>query len=407
MATDSVSAHVAAQQKKWEEYLAKHAVEKIYRDMTAEMIADQPESPVKFMYAYLAKNYPEVTAGADGGGAPAAAVPTSTSDGVQTDAAAGDDDCYGSDEEGSDDDDNDYADFIPAKPVDKTKKRGSIVAEKVEVADDWVPPNYEKPEADVKFVAEILPRLFFLSGLTRKEINVLVSAMQEVKFDAGTAIIEQGAEGDMFYIVKDGICDIDVEGVGKVMELPCPSKEDPDVLRRYFGELALLYDAPRAATVRARDAVTCFALDRKTFKSILQDTATKQRLLYGEFLAGVPLFKGLAQDSLNSLCDSLMAKDFDEGDVVIKEGDTGNDFYIIETGTAECTQNIAGNEVSVCPTLGSGAFFGELALLKDAPRAATVTAASKLATVRVDRPTFKRMIGDLATIKKDYTMPAN
>ena len=46
MATDSVSAHVAAQQKKWEEYLAKHAVEKIYRDMTAEMIAEQPESPV-------------------------------------------------------------------------------------------------------------------------------------------------------------------------------------------------------------------------------------------------------------------------------------------------------------------------------------------------------------------------
>ena len=45
MATDSVSAHVAAQQKKWEEYLAKHAVEKIYRDMTAEMIAEQPESP--------------------------------------------------------------------------------------------------------------------------------------------------------------------------------------------------------------------------------------------------------------------------------------------------------------------------------------------------------------------------
>ena len=47
MATDSVSAHVAAQQKKWEEYLAKHAVEKIYRDMTAEMIAEQPESPAR------------------------------------------------------------------------------------------------------------------------------------------------------------------------------------------------------------------------------------------------------------------------------------------------------------------------------------------------------------------------
>lgn len=72
-------------------------------------------------------------------------------------------------------------------------------------------------------------------------------------------------------------------------------------------------------------------------------------------------------------------------------------------GTCECTQNISGSEVSVCPTLGAGAFFGELALLKDAPRAASVTAASALATLRIDRPTFKRMIGDLAAIKKDYS----
>ena len=46
-AADSVTAHVAAQQKKWEEYLSKHGVEKIYRDMTAEMIAHQPDKPVR------------------------------------------------------------------------------------------------------------------------------------------------------------------------------------------------------------------------------------------------------------------------------------------------------------------------------------------------------------------------
>ena len=116
----------------------------------------------------------------------------------------------------------------------------------------------------------------------------------------------------------------------------------------------------------------------------------------------MPLFKGFAQDKLNNLCDSLAAKDFDEGDVIMKEGDHGDDFYIIESGTAECTQSINGADVSVCPTLGSGAFFGELALLKDAPRAATVTASSKLSTVRIDRATFKRMIGDISSIKKDY-----
>ena len=153
------------------------------------------------MYAYLAKNYPEVTAGE---AAAAEAAP------AEAEAEGGEEEPY--DSELEEDDDEDYADFIPAKPVDKTKKRGSIVSEKVEVADDWKPPAYEKPEADTKFVAEILPKLFFLSGLTRKEIGVLVGAMKEITFEAGTPIIKQGEEGDMFYIVKEGICDIDVVG---------------------------------------------------------------------------------------------------------------------------------------------------------------------------------------------------
>ena len=71
MAEDSVSAHVAQQQKKWEEYLAAHGVEKLYRDMTAELIATMPGSPVKFMYEYLAKHYPEVLEG-EAAAAPAA-----------------------------------------------------------------------------------------------------------------------------------------------------------------------------------------------------------------------------------------------------------------------------------------------------------------------------------------------
>ena len=130
------------------------------------------------MYAYLAKNYPEVTAGEAGGAAPPAA-DEPAADGAEEEAY---------DSELEEDDDEDYADFIPAKPVDKTKKRGSIVSEKVEVADDWKPPVYDKPDADTKFVTDILPKLFFLSGLTRKELGVLVGAMKEIPFAPGAGM---------------------------------------------------------------------------------------------------------------------------------------------------------------------------------------------------------------------------
>ena len=71
MAEDSGSARGAQQQKRWEEYLAAHGVEKLYRDMTAELIATMPESPATLMYGYLAKHYPEVLEG-EAAAAPAA-----------------------------------------------------------------------------------------------------------------------------------------------------------------------------------------------------------------------------------------------------------------------------------------------------------------------------------------------
>ena len=201
-------------------------------------------------------------------------------------------------------------------------------------------------------------------------------AMSPISFEAGAEIVRQGAEGDMFYIVESGTCDIAVAGVGNVMEIPCASKEDATVERRYFGELALLYDAPRAATVSARDAVKTWGLDRVTFKSILQDSASKMRLLYFKFLEQVPLFQNVDASEkthlLQTLCDSLKAVDYVAGDVVIKEGDEGEEFFLIESGTAEATQTAEdGAQVSVCPTYSAGAFFGELALLSENRRAAT------------------------------------
>ena len=396
---DSVTSHVSTQQKKWESYLAEHGIEKIYKEITAEMISQQPAKPIKFMYDYLKQHYPDEVCEEEK--KTSAPQPAPVENAVEEPPE--------DDEDEDEDDEADYAEFIEVKPVDKNKKRGSVLAERVVVDESWAPPVYEKPEDKAAFLAEMLPKLFFLAGLTRKEIAVLVRAMKPMEFQPGTEIITQGAEGDMFYVVEDGVCDIEVAGVGKVMEIPCPSKEDPTQLRRYFGELALLYDAPRAATVKARDVVKTWGLDRKTFKSILQDTAAKQRLLYGDFLKKVPLFHNVgANDSLHkekfidTLCQSLKAVDYQKGDVVITEGEAGNDFFIIESGQAECTRRVGDNDVPVCPTLTSGSFFGELALLKDEPRAATVRALTELAVVKIDRATFKRMIGNIGEIYKSY-----
>ena len=71
---------------------------------------------------------------------------------------------------------------------------------------------------------------------------------------------------DRFYVIKAGVCAIEVEGVGKVKEIPSGG---------YFGELALLYDAPRSASVRATTDVTCYALDQGTFNGLIERCTAK------------------------------------------------------------------------------------------------------------------------------------
>jgi len=217
-------------------------VEKIFRDMTSELITAQPAAPVEFMINFLRKNY----------------LPADAKESLSEPLGAKDDEYKdeGKSDDSSEDDEDDYADYVEPAPKKPMAKRYSIAAPKVTVKTSWAPPVFEKTPEQAKFLTSILSGIFFIKALTRKEIAILVAAMKEIAYSDGDDLIKQGAEGDMFYIVESGSCNVSVEGVGKVNTIPCPSKEDPSVERRYVGELALLYDAPRNATVTADGAVT-------------------------------------------------------------------------------------------------------------------------------------------------------
>ena len=170
---------------------------------------------------------------------------------------------------GTDDDDDDCVEFVPrAVAPGKVVKRNSVVCSVVKVAEDYKPPVIPKSDAECAFLNAALRELVFLKELNDDEFTVFVMAMQKKDFEDKAELIKQGAEGDLFYIIESGKCEIFVEGVGKVMDIPTAEG------RKFFGELALLYDAPRAATVVATGgAVSTWTLDRLTFKSILTTKA--------------------------------------------------------------------------------------------------------------------------------------
>lgn len=90
-------------------------------------------------------------------------------------------------------------------------------------------------------------------------------------------------------------------------------------------------------------------------------------------LARVPLFSGLAQRDRERLAKAMKERTWAAGEVVIEEGKGGVGFWVVESGTA--TVSVAGEKVG---ELAAGDHFGEIALLDEGPRSATVTADSEL-----------------------------
>ena len=113
--------------------------------------------------------------------------------------------------------------------------------------------------------------------------------MREVRLRRGETVIRQGEKGDEFFVVDQG--EVDCSRVSR-------QGEEPKFLKTYcpgegFGELALLYNAPRAATlVCAQDSVL-FALDRQTFNHVVRDGTVKMRQRFEELIDRIELLSSL------------------------------------------------------------------------------------------------------------------
>jgi cAMP-dependent protein kinase regulator len=112
--------------------------------------------------------------------------------------------------------------------------------------------------------------------------------------------------------------------------------------------------------------------------------------VYRTYLMQVPTFHACTSAQVDELIQLAQGRAVDPGEVLVREGDTGNEFFVI--GTGEVTVSRDGKEIA---RLGPGEFFGELALFDEAPRNATVTATTGTTVVTVGRDAFQKLLGDL------------
>ncbi|KAI8143474.1 cAMP dependent protein kinase regulatory subunit [Fennellomyces sp. T-0311] len=235
---------------------------------------------------------------------------------------------------------------------------------------------------------------FLFKSLDDDQVVHVINAMAEKKISNSTTVIEQGAEGDFYYIVESGTFDCFIK-----------QGEQTNKVTSYgpgggFGELALMYNAPRAATIIATSEAVLWALDRITFRSILMDSTARKRRMYEQFLSEVPILRSLKTYERHKIADALEPVQFDDQEVVMREGDVGQNFYLIEDGEAifyKAAEDGTQNEVN---RSSKGDYFGELALLHDNPRAATVVACGRLKCVTLGKKAFTRLLGPVMDILK-------
>ncbi len=233
----------------------------------------------------------------------------------------------------------------------------------------------------------------------RDEVEEALGKGQLTAFAAGAELIREGDKADAFYVLVSG--EVDVVRWSSTLKTLHPGD--------YFGEAGLLADAPRNATVRARGAVQALVLDRALFLELIASSD----LVADEIarLAKRRHFAALLSESIAKLEPAAVEAALSEftsrtvgaGEVVFREGDAPDRFYLVRSGAVTVTRKDEGRD-EVVATLGPGRYFGEIGLLTGLPRTATITAAADTELLGLDRPAFVKLLELSGGAKADVAL---
>uniref|UniRef100_A0A8C9IXS5 Protein kinase cAMP-dependent type I regulatory subunit beta n=1 Tax=Piliocolobus tephrosceles TaxID=591936 RepID=A0A8C9IXS5_9PRIM len=275
-------------------YVQLHGIQQVLKDCIVHLCISKPERPMKFLREHFEKLEKEENR----------QILARQKSNSQSDSH---------DEEVSP---------TPPNPVVKARRRRGGVSAEVYTEEDAVsyvrkviPKDYKTMTA----LAKAISKNVLFAHLDDNERSDIFDAMFPVTHIAGETVIQQGNEGDNFYVIDQGEVDVYVNGewVTNISE------------GGSFGELALIYGTPRAATVRAKTDLKLWGIDRDSYRRILMGSTLRKRKMYEEFLSKVSILESLEKWERLTVADALEPVQFEDGEKIVVQGEPGDDFYII------------------------------------------------------------------------------
>lgn len=261
------------------------------------------------------------------------------------------------------------------------------------------------PEQDLSGpVIELVRATALFGDLPEQAIRQLSKAFRLVNMEAGDTIVSEGESGDRFYLIQAGIALVTKQGEFEEEVVGHLFPGD------YFGELALLYNVPRNATVRCTTDMTVLELPQGAFDHLLRHSLTAAAgigigIEMRQFLRQIPLFASFGPQKLTQLLSLLQPVVYEEGSIIVAKGETGDRFYLVKSGEV-VVLNEAEEDMEHRAILGPGEYFGEIGLLRDIPRTATIRAASNVELMVLDRRDFEKLVSGHEPATKYLNMVA-
>jgi cytochrome P450/CRP-like cAMP-binding protein len=237
------------------------------------------------------------------------------------------------------------------------------------------PRNLSAVSISVSLESELETALPGLN-LSPEELKHFADGVVRKAYSPGAVIIRQGREANEFYVVVEGVAEVERED-------PQGHREQVAVIGpgEYFGEIGLLHGIPRTATVRAgTGGVVVLGIGRDLFTHMVAEydlvsneiaRMAQRRVMVNQLVKAVP---GLTRQAMTAVSSHLARRRFAPGEIVIRQGDAADNFYIIVTGEAEVVNHHSRGDDIVLGHLGPGEYFGEIGILHNRPRTATVRA---------------------------------
>jgi CRP-like cAMP-binding protein/cytochrome P450 len=230
--------------------------------------------------------------------------------------------------------------------------------------------------------------------------------VEPVTFEPGQVVIEQGAKPDYFYILLEGRVSVlktdEATPEGKLVIELGPGQS--------FGELGLLKNAPRQATVRADTRVRVLRLDQATFMQLAVDgdllgeelgAVMQQRYMRSVLARAMPRLDAAA---LQRYSTDYTLRSYNDGDAIIRQDDPAEEFFVLAAGKAAVERTTSENQVQQLRVLTPGSFFGEIGILNRRPRTATVRAVGAVEVMCMGRERFLEICRESSATHEDVAV---